>query len=49
MANARIQFSTAPAEKWELINPKLREGELVISKNTSNKYDLYLGGPGGSN
>lgn len=48
MANARIQFSTAPETKWRQINPALREGELVVSKNSSNRYELRLGGPNGT-
>lgn len=49
MSNARIQFSTAEEAKWSAINPKLREGELVLAKKTNGKYKLVVGGAGGSN
>lgn len=47
-SNARIQFSTADEETWKLVNPMLREGELIIAKNPSGKYRLYVGAKGGS-
>lgn len=47
-SNARIQFSTADEETWKLVNPMLREGELIIAKNPSGKYRLYVGATGGS-
>ena len=48
MSNARIQFSTASEEKWQQVNPTLREGELVIVKKTSGKRKLVVGNAGGS-
>lgn len=49
MSNARIQFSTADESTWNAYNPRLREGELVISKNTLGKFTLRVGALGGSN
>ena len=49
MSNARIQFSTADESKWDSINPKLREGELVLAKKANGKYKMKVGAPGGSN
>ncbi len=48
MSNARIQFSTASEEKWQQVNPTLREGELVIAKKASGKRKLVVGNAGGS-
>lgn len=48
MSNARIQFSTASEEKWQQVNPTLREGELVIVKKANGKRKLVVGNAGGS-
>ncbi len=48
MSNARIQFSTASEEKWQQVNPTLREGELVIAKKASGRRKLVVGNAGGS-
>ncbi len=48
MSNARIQFSTASEERWQQVNPTLREGELVIAKKASGKRKLVVGNAGGS-
>lgn len=48
MSNARIQFSTASEEKWQQVNPTLREGELVIVKKANGKHKLVVGNAGGS-
>ncbi len=48
MSNARIQFSTASEEKWQQVNPTLREGELIIAKKASGKRKLVVGNAGGS-
>ncbi len=48
MSNARIQFSLASEEKWQQVNPTLREGELVIAKKASGKRKLVVGNAGGS-
>ena len=47
-SNARIQFSVATIDEWERVNPKLRQGELVVAKKSSGKYILKVGAPGGS-
>ena len=48
MSNARIQFSLASEEVWNIYNPLLKEGEIVTVLKANKKVKLVQGKVGGS-